>query len=104
MLETASTPGSTPHSPVFISRSSLERRMLYWGGISFTTARRSCARDVCCEKRFPKRLRNNLARRAGKPFVLKSKAQIISTVVEYHSSLETAGKLTKPARDREYPW
>ena len=34
----------------------------------------------------------------------KPKTQITSTVVQYHSLLETAGKLAKPARDHEYPW
>ena len=63
------------------------------------------ARDVFYEKRFPKRLRNTQATYVqGWPFLPKFKTQIISTVVQYHSSLETAGKLTKPARDREYPW
>ena len=65
----------------------------------------ACARDVSCEKRFTKRLQNNLATYVqGEPLVLNPKARIISTVVQYHSSFETAGKLTKPAHDRESLW
>ena len=65
----------------------------------------ACARDVSCENFFPKILQNNLTTYVqGQPLVLKPEAQIINTVVQSHSLLETAGKLTKLARDREYPW
>ena len=61
----------------------------------------ACVRDVSCEKTFSQ---ENAKYPSNVPFVLKSEAQIISTVVQYHSSLEKARKLTKPARDRDYPW
>ena len=57
----------------------------------FTTARPLV--PTTCLMCFPKRLLNSLARRAGVTFVPKSKAQTISTVVQYHSSLETVGNL-----------
>ena len=37
------------------------------------------------------------------PLVLKTKARTVSTVFKYHSSLETAGKLTKPVLDSSHP-
>ena len=58
------------------------------------------AHDVCCEC-FSKRLRNNLARRAEVTVCTEiKKSQIISSVVQYQSSLETVGKLVKPVLDR----
>ena len=60
----------------------------------------ACVRDVSYEKTFSQEIEKYPS---NVPFVPKSKAKIISTVVQSHSSLETAGKLTKPAHGREYP-
>ena len=49
----------------------------------------ACARDVPCEKTFSEEITKYPS---NVPFVLNSKARIISTVLQYHSSLETAGK------------
>ena len=51
----------------------------------------ACTRDVFCGKTFSPR--DNLARRARVPFVLKSEDKIISTVSQYHSWLETVNLL-----------
>ena len=59
----------------------------------------ACARDVSCEKTFSQEIAKYPS---NVPFVLKTEAQIISTVLQYHSSLETAGNL-KPVLDSSYP-
>ena len=46
------------------------------------------ARNVPCEKTFSQEIAKYPS---NVPFVLKFKARIISTVLQYHSSLETAG-------------
>ena len=47
------------------------------------------AHDVSYEKCFPRRWQNNLATYGqGYTFVLKLKAQLISSVLQYHSSLD----------------
>ena len=46
----------------------------------------ACARDVSCEKKKSQEIAKYPS---NVSFVLKSKAKIISTVLQYHSSLET---------------
>ena len=45
----------------------------------------SCARDVSCEETFSQEIAKYPS---NVPFVLKSKAQIISTVLQYHRLLD----------------
>ena len=58
---------------------------------------RLCPRCVLWENIFPKRYPSIV------PFVLKTKARIISTVLQYHILHKTACKLTKPVLDSSYP-
>ena len=48
----------------------------------------ACARDVSFEKMFSREIAKYPS---NVPFVLKSKAKIISTVLQYQRSLETGG-------------
>ena len=65
----------------------------------------ACARDVCCETFFSRDCKITLHNVHGVlAFVLKTKAQRISTVLQYRSSLETAGNPSTFVLDIKYAY